>query len=84
MLNWDSLAGYSYGNLMRVMTDPSVAVINGSMGEYGWDGWLGPYVSNMPKDDTTFLMMVQRKDSGTFTLTRKLRNVLAAAIERDE
>lgn len=83
-LNWDSLAGYSYGNLMRIMTDPSLAVINGSMGEYGWDGWLGPYVSNMPKDDTTFLMMVQLKDAGTFTLTRKLRNVLAAAIEQDE
>lgn len=83
MMGWENLAGFSYGNLMRVMTDPSVAIINGSMGEYGWDGWLGPYFSNMPKDDTTFLMMIQLKDSGTFTLTRKLRNVLAAAIEND-
>lgn len=83
MLTWDSLAGYSYGNLMRIMTNPSLAVINGSIGEYGWDGWLGPYLANMPKDDTTFLMMVQLKDAGTFTLTRKLRNVLAAAIERN-
>lgn len=77
---WESLAGYSYGNLMRVMTEPSLAVINGSIGEYGWDGWLGPYFANMPEVDTTFLMMVQLKDAGTFTLTRKLRNVLAAAI----
>lgn len=84
MMGWENLAGFSYGNLMRVMTDPSLAIINGSMGEYGWDGWLGPYFANMPKDDTTFLMMIQLKDSGTFTLTRKLRNVLAAAIERDE
>lgn len=79
MAGWESLAGYSYSNLMRVLTEPSLAVINGSQGEYGWDGWLGPYFANMPEVDTTFLMMVQLKDSGTFTLTRKLRNVLAAA-----
>lgn len=82
MLGWESLAGYNYSNLMRVMTKPSRAVTNVSQGEYGWDGWLGPYFSNMPEDDIIFLMMIQRKDSGTFTLTRKLRNVLAAAIER--
>lgn len=80
MLGWESLPGYSYGNLMRVMAEPSLAVMNVSPGEYGWDGWLGPYFANMPNDDTTFLMMVQRKDAGTFTLTRKLRNVLATAI----
>lgn len=79
MSGWESLAGFSYGNLMRVMTDPSQAVINGSAGEYGWDGWLGSYFSNMPQRDTSFLMMVQKKDAGTFTLTRKLRNALAAA-----
>ncbi len=81
MKGWESLAGYTYGNLMRVMNDPTRGVINGSIGEYGWDGWLGPYFANMPADDVTFLMMVQLKDSGTFTLTRKLRNVLAAAID---
>ena len=79
MAGWESLAGYSYSNLMRVLTEPSLAVINGSQGEYGWDGWLGPYFANMPEVDTTFLLMVQLKDSGTFTLTRKLRNVLASA-----
>ena len=81
MLGWDNLAGFSYSNLMRVMTEPSLAVINGSSGEYGWDGWLGPYIANMPNDDITFLMMLQLRDSGMFTLTRKLRNVLAAAIK---
>lgn len=83
MLGWDNLAGYSYSNLMRVLAEPSLAVINGSKGEYGWDGWLGPYFANMPEDDVTFLMMLQLRDSGTFTLTRKLRNVLAAAIGRE-
>lgn len=81
MDTWENLAGFTYGNLMRIMTDESLGVINGSLGEYGWDGWLGPYFSNMPKEDTTFLMMVQKVDAGTFTLTRKLRNALAAALE---
>jgi len=80
MDTWENLAGHSYGNLLRVMTNPSLAITNGSMGEYGWDGWLGPYFSNMPQLDVTFLMMIQKKDSGTFTLTRKLRNVLFAAL----
>lgn len=78
---WENLAGFTYGNLMRIMTDTSLGVLNGSLGEYGWDGWLGPYFSNMPKEDVTFLLMVQKTDAGTFTLTRKLRNALAAALE---
>lgn len=78
LLDWESLAGFDYGNLMRIMTEPSLAVMNCSMGEYGWDGWLGPYFANLPNEDVTFLMMMQRKDTGTFTLTRKLRNALAA------
>ncbi len=80
MRGWESLAGYSYTNLMRVLTNPSFAVMNGFVGEYGWDGWLGPYFANIPTKETTFLMMLQLKDSGTFTLTRKMRNVLAAAL----
>ena len=81
MKDWENLYGFSYGNLMRVLVKPSLTIMNGSIGEYGWDGWLGAYFANMPKEEITFLMMVQRKDSGTFTLTRKLRNALAAALE---
>lgn len=79
-LNWDNLPGFTYSNLLRIMTDTSLGVLNGSLGEYGWDGWLGPYLSNLPKEDVTFLLMVQKTDAGTFTLTRKLRNALAAAL----
>lgn len=78
---WENLAGFTYGNLMRIMDDPAKAVINGSVGEYGWDGWLGPYFANIPKEDLTMLLMVQRVHTGTFDVTRKMRNVLASAIE---
>lgn len=80
MNSWENLQGFTYGNLMRIMTDTSLGVINGSLGEYGWDGWLGPYFSNIPKEDITFLMMLQKTDTGTCSLTRKLRNVLASAL----
>lgn len=78
---WESLAGYTYGNLMRIMTSPESAGGLGSLGEYGWDGWLGTYMMNDPVHDLTFLMMYQRTDSGTVGYSRKMRNVLFAALE---
>ena len=73
---WWEMNGFSYGNLMRVMTDPWKAPFACCEGEYGWDGWLGCYFTNLPKENMTVLMMMQKKDAGTFELTRKLRNVL--------
>ena len=76
MDKWLGLEGYSYGNLMRVCRNPSQAVMLTREGEYGWDGWLGMYFANFPKEDMTILMGMQKKDAGTFSLTRKLRNVV--------
>lgn len=76
---WLTLGGHSYGNLMRVMTDCSKAGDLGCLGEYGWDGWLGAYFCNCPNDDLTFLFMMQKKDAGTNTLTRKLRNIVLSS-----
>ncbi|OPJ54951.1 serine hydrolase domain-containing protein [Clostridium oryzae] len=73
---WTTLCGHSYGNLMRVRTDCGKAGDLGSIGEYGWDGWLGPYFCNCPNDQLTFLFMMQKTDTGTTTLTRKLRNII--------
>lgn len=76
---WLTLCGHSYGNLMRVMTDCSKAGDIGSLGEYGWDGWLGAYFCNCPKDDLTFLFMMQKTNAGTTALTRKLRNIILSS-----
>lgn len=76
---WFTLCGHSYGNLMRVMTDCSRAGILGSPGEYGWDGWLGAYFCNCPNDDVTYLFMIQKTDSGTTSLARKLRNIILSS-----
>lgn len=78
---WESLPGYSYGNLMRVLVEPERAVSFGSRGEYGWDGWLGAYMMNDPADELTLLIMNQRMNTGTTVYTRKMRNVLFSALE---
>ena len=75
--SWDGLAGYSYGNLMRIMEEPGLAYYQTWKGEYGWDGWLGTYFCNSPANRTTILMSFQRTDAGITTLTRRVRNILA-------
>ena len=67
---------------MRVLKDPGRAFMNAGVGSYGWDGWLGPYFANDPENDLTLLMMLQRKDSGTVSMTRELINLITAAFGR--
>ena len=73
---WESMPGYTYANLLRIMTNPEIAVSMGSRGEYGWDGWLGCHFLNDPAAGLTFIFMMQKKDAGTTPLARKLRNVV--------
>lgn len=77
---WHTMRGHSYGNQMRIMTDPGKAGFIGSPGEYGWDGWLGAYFSNSPRDGLTILFMIQKKDGGTMPITRKLRNIVFSTL----
>ena len=39
--SWETQRGYGYGLGVRVMTNPELAGINGSVGEWGWDGSFG-------------------------------------------
>ncbi|MDO4308104.1 MAG: serine hydrolase domain-containing protein [Eubacteriales bacterium] len=76
MEQWLGLEGYTYSHLMRRVKDTGRTSGLSLEGEYGWDGWLGCYFANFPKENMTILMMQQKKDAGTIPLTRKLRNVL--------
>lgn len=77
---WIGLDGFSYGNLMRVCKNQDQAVTMSRKGEYGWDGWLGLYFANFPAEQLTILMGTQKVNAGTFTLTRKLRNVVVSSL----
>ncbi len=81
LFNWDSLWGYGYGCLMRVLMEQGAAQSNVSAGEFGWDGWTGNYVMMDPKEDLVMLYFIQRTDSGTTPVVRKLRNVVYGALE---
>lgn len=78
--NWDSVRGYGYGCLMRHLEDKSVAGTNGSVGEFGWDGWTGNYVTINPAENMVLLFFVQRCGTGFGELTRKVRAVTYGAL----
>ena len=77
---WDNLTGFGYGKLMRICTDPGKAVSISREGEYGWDGWLGTYFANFPKENMTLLVYQNTKDTGTGPMVRKLRNCLLSGL----
>lgn len=77
---WEQFSGYTYGNLMRVLEHPGQGWGMGFEGEYGWDGWLGAYFCNDPKNRVTFLLMYQLINAGTNSFTRKVRNVVSAGV----
>ena len=79
---WDSLAGYNYGCLVRVCDQPEACGHFASKGEYGWDGWLGTYFINLPEQGITFLLNQNSPDTGTASVTRKCRNILAVELEK--
>lgn len=80
MGSWIGLEGYTYANFMRRCVVPELHRGICVKGEYGWDGWLGAYFANLPEQDITILMGTQKKDAGTYALTRKLRNLCLTEI----
>lgn len=80
-LNWDSNLGCGYGCLMRVLINQSAAGTNGSLGEFGWDGWTGNYMTVDPSEDLTILYFIQRCGAGFTPAMRKLRSVIYGSLE---
>jgi CubicO group peptidase (beta-lactamase class C family) len=78
--DWEALVGYSYGNLMRSMVDPARAASNGTVGEFGWDGWTGNYFMIDPKEKLVMLYMIQRCGGTNPTMFRKLRSIIYGAL----
>ena len=70
--------GFGFGNLVRVCNRPGQSVTLARTGEYGWGGWLGTHFANFPNEKMTILIGMQKKDAGTWSLTRKLRNAIVS------
>lgn len=74
------LPGYTYSNLMRIAYDKGKCRALTEDGEFGWDGWLGPYLSVDIKNQLAIVMTMQRVDSGTTTTTRKVKNIIYSSL----
>ena len=74
------LCGYTYCNLMRVAYEKGRCNVLTENGEFGWDGWLGPYVSVDLKYRLIIVMLMQKTDSGTWEATRKVKNIIYSAL----
>ncbi len=74
------LNGFTYSNLLRIGIEPGLCDTLMNTGEYGWDGWTGPYFANFPKLNATLLIAMQRSNSGTYSLTRRIRNIVLSQL----
>lgn len=79
--NWSQLQGYGYANLMRTLVSPELAKSNGSVGEFGWDGWAGNYFFVDPNENLVMLYMIQKCGGTNPEITRKLRSVIYASLD---
>lgn len=74
---WDSLVGYNYDNLMRVLEDTEVAGLNGpAVGEFGWDGWAGTYFSVDIVNKVVFLYFINVTNGNRDWRMKILKNEL--------
>ena len=80
-LYYGATKGYGYGNYMRILVDKTTAATNASLGEFGWDGWTGDYVTISPNDNMVFLYFIQRCGTGCNETTRKLRQIVYGALK---
>ena len=75
--DWYSLQGYNYGNLMRILKDPEKAELKGpAVGEFGWDGWAGTYVSVDPVKRIVFLYFINAVNGNREAQMKVLKNKL--------
>ena len=79
-LNWDSVRGFGYANLMRVLEDRNLAGLLASEGSFGWDGWTGTFLLCDPTEKLSVTLFLQRCGAGTTRLARCAVNAVYAAL----
>ena len=77
---WGTLSGYGYGCLMRNLQDIGLAKTNGSIGEFGWDGWAGTYTTIDVRENMVIQMFISRVGYDNEPLQRRLRSIIYGRI----
>ena len=78
--NWDTQRGYGYGLGVRVMTNPELAGINGSAGEWGWDGAFGNWFCVDPKEKLTCVYLTTNLPGDHYRFIPKLMASMYASL----
>ncbi len=78
--NWDTQRGYGYGLGVRVMTNPEIADINGSAGEWGWDGAFGNWFCVDPKENLTCVYLTTNLPGDHYRFIPKLMASMYASL----
>lgn len=76
-----AMAGYGYGLGVRTMLDPAAAGLNGSVGEWAWDGMLGTWYCVDPAEDLVAVFLLQRLPGANEDLPRRFAQTVYAAID---
>ena len=79
--SWDTQRGYGYGLGVRVMTNPELAGINGSAGEWGWDGAFGNWLCVDPKENLTCVYLTTNLPGDHYRFIPKLMASMYASID---
>ncbi|MCR5671983.1 MAG: beta-lactamase family protein [Butyrivibrio sp.] len=79
-LDFEACIGFNYGNYFRILTDPATACLNGSIGEYGWDGSGGTYFFVDPQEELIFIYMQQIQGGCDYSFIRGMKQIVYGAI----
>ena len=79
--SWDTQRGYGYGLGVRVMTNPELAGINGSVGEWGWDGAFGNWFCVDPKENLTCVYLTTNLPGDHYCFIPKLMASMYASLD---
>ena len=79
--NWETQRGYGYGLGVRVMTNPEIAGINGSVGEWGWDGAFGNWFCVDPRENLTCVYLTTNLPGEHYRFIPKLMASMYAGLD---
>jgi CubicO group peptidase (beta-lactamase class C family) len=78
---FSSIVGYGYGLGVRTMTDTALAGLNGSPGEWAWDGMLGTWYCVDPAEDMVAVFLIQRYPGANENLPKRFAQTVYGAID---
>ena len=79
--SWETQRGYGYGLGVRVMTNPELAGINGSVGEWGWDGAFGNWFCVDPRENLTCVYLTTNIPGSHYPFIPKLMASMYASLD---